>query len=61
MIGRSFAAAEMPDVISKIIDVYLAQRQPGERFIETVRRTGLDPFKLGVYGEAAVTERKQNA
>lgn len=32
-----------------------------ERFIETVRRTGLDPFKLGVYGEAAVTERKQNA
>ena len=51
----------MPDVISKIINVYLAQRQPGERFIETVRRTGLDPFKLGVYGEAAVTERKQNA
>ena len=61
VIGRSFAAAEMPDVISKIIDVYLAQRQAGERFIETVRRTGLDPFKLGVYGEAAVTERKQNA
>ena len=61
VIGRSFAAAEMPDVISKIIDVYLGQRQPGERFIETVRRTGLDPFKLGVYGEAAVTERKQNA
>lgn len=61
VIGRSFAAAEMPDVISKIINVYLAQRQPGERFIETVRRTGLDPFKLGVYGEAAVTERKQNA
>ena len=51
----------MPGVIAKIIDVYLAQRQAGERFIETVRRTGLDPFKLGVYGEAAVTERKQNA
>ncbi|WP_374246610.1 nitrite/sulfite reductase [Zoogloea sp.] len=61
VIGRSFAAAEMPDVIGKIIDVYLAQRQNGERFIETVRRTGLDPFKLGVYGEAAVKERKHNA
>ena len=61
VIGRSFAAAEMPGVIAKIIDVYLAQRQAGERFIETVRRTGLDPFKLGVYGDAAVKERKQNA
>ncbi len=61
VIGRSFAAAEMPGVIAKIIDVYLAQRQAGERFIETVRRTGLGPFKLGVYGVAAVKERKQNA
>ncbi|MBS0370462.1 MAG: nitrite/sulfite reductase [Proteobacteria bacterium] len=61
VIGRSFAAAEMPDVISKIIDVYRAQRQDGERFIDTVRRTGLDPFKLGVYGEAAIIERKQHA
>ncbi|MDD3352316.1 nitrite/sulfite reductase [Zoogloea sp.] len=61
VIGRSFAAHEMPDVISKIITVYQAERQEGERFIETVRRTGLDPFKLGVYGEAAVKERKQNA
>ncbi|WP_079432727.1 nitrite/sulfite reductase [Zoogloea sp. LCSB751] len=61
VIGRSFAAAEMPDVISKIIDVYRAQRLDGERFIDTVRRTGLDPFKLGVYGEAAIIERKQHA
>ncbi len=61
VIGRSFAAAEMPGVISTIIDVYLAQRQAGERFIDTVRRTGLDPFKLGVYGEAAAKERKQHA
>ena len=61
VIGRSFAAAEMPDVISKVIDVYRAQRQEGERFIETVRRIGLDPFKIGVYGDAAIIERKQNA
>ena len=61
VIGRSFAAAEMPDVIARIIDVYVAQRQAGERFIDTVRRTGLDPFKLGVYGEATAQERKQHA
>ena len=48
VIGRSFAAAEMPDVISKIIDVYLAQRQPGENFIETYRRLGAAPFKEAV-------------
>jgi sulfite reductase (NADPH) hemoprotein beta-component len=57
VIGRSFAAADVPDVISKIVDVYVAQRSAGERFIDTVRRIGLDPFKLGVYG-AAATERK---
>ena len=61
VIGRAFAAAEMPDVISKVIDVYRAQRLDGERFIETVRRIGLDPFKIGVYGDAAIIERKQNA
>ena len=60
VIGRSFAAAEMPDVIGKILDVYVAQRQTAEAFIDTVRRIGLDPFKLGVYGEAAVKERKQH-
>jgi sulfite reductase (NADPH) hemoprotein beta-component len=60
VIGRSFAAAEMPDVISNIIDVP-GPALEGERFIETVRRIGLDPFKLGVYGDAAVTERKQHA
>ncbi len=57
VIGRSFAAADVPDVISKIVDVFVAQRTAGERFIETVRRIGLDPFKLGVYG-AAAPERK---
>lgn len=61
VIGRAFAASEMPDVISKVIDVYRAQRLDGERFIETVRRIGLDPFKIGVYGDAAIIERKQNA
>ena len=51
VIGRSFAAEEMPSVIQKLIEVYVQQRTPEERFIDTVRRLGLAPFKAHVYGE----------
>jgi sulfite reductase (NADPH) hemoprotein beta-component len=49
VIGPSFAAAEMPDVVARIIDVFVARRHPDERFIDTVRRIGLEPFKERVY------------
>jgi len=51
VIGPSFAAADMPDVISKLIDTYLGARTPEEHFIDTVRRLGIAPFKQRVYGE----------
>jgi sulfite reductase (NADPH) hemoprotein beta-component len=57
VIGRSFAAEEMPGVIQKLIEVYVQQRTPEERFIDTVRRLGLAPFKAHVYGEKAVAEK----
>jgi sulfite reductase (NADPH) hemoprotein beta-component len=47
VIGPSFAADEVADVVESLIDTYRAQRAPNERFIETVRRLGLDPFKAG--------------
>ena len=47
MIGPSFAADEVPDVIEAVIDTYRAERAgAGERFITTVRRVGLEPFKI---------------
>jgi sulfite reductase (NADPH) hemoprotein beta-component len=49
VIGPSFAAAEVPDVIVRLIDVYVENRLPDERFVETVRRIGLSPFKERVY------------
>ena len=49
VIGPSFAADEMPDVIQKLIDVYIKQRVDEERFIDTVRRLGVAPFKAHVY------------
>lgn len=51
VIGPSFAAQEMPDVIERLMEVYLAQRHADERFIDTVRRLGIEPFKAHVYAE----------
>jgi sulfite reductase (NADPH) hemoprotein beta-component len=50
IIGPSFAADEVPEVIAQLIGVYVARRDEGERFIDTVARLGLEPFKQGVYG-----------
>jgi sulfite reductase (NADPH) hemoprotein beta-component len=51
VIGPSFAQADVPLAFEKIMTVYLEQRTNGERFIETVRRIGLDPFKERVYAK----------
>lgn len=52
VIGPSFAQEAMPDVLEKIIGVYLAHREPNERFIDTAQRIGLTPFKETVYAKA---------
>lgn len=49
VIGPSFAADEMPDVVDKIIQVYLEHRHVEERFLDTFDRIGIDPFKNRVY------------
>ena len=49
VIGPSFAAEEMPEVVQRLIDVYIQQRTPEELFIDTVRRLGIAPFKAHVY------------
>jgi sulfite reductase (NADPH) hemoprotein beta-component len=51
VIGPSFAATEMPQVIQKLIDVYIKERTQEERFIDTVRRLGVAPFKAHVYAD----------
>jgi len=51
VIGPSFFAEDMPDVISKVIDVYVEKREPNEKFVDTVHRIGITPFKERVYAE----------
>ncbi|MGW8183064.1 MAG: nitrite/sulfite reductase [Burkholderiales bacterium] len=51
VIGPSFARDEIPDVIEKLIEVYLDERDSeAERFVDVVWRTGVGPFKERVYG-----------
>jgi sulfite reductase (NADPH) hemoprotein beta-component len=39
-------------VLERLFRVYVEQRQEGERFVDTVRRTGIAPFKAGAYAQA---------
>ncbi len=53
IIGPSFARDEVPDVVETLIKTYLSLRSADqERFVDVVRRTGLQPFKEAVYAEA---------
>ncbi|NMG72408.1 nitrite/sulfite reductase [Parazoarcus communis] len=51
VIGPSFAASDIPDVIEQLMQTYVRERHPEEPFIDTLERIGLDPFKHAVYGE----------
>ena len=49
VIGPSVAKAEVAETIARLLEVYVEQRQPEERFLDTVRRLGVKPFKERVY------------
>ena len=49
VIGPSFSAEVVPAVIEAMVNVYVEQRSPGERFIDTYHRLGLEPFKARAY------------
>ncbi len=53
VIGPSFAADEVPDVVEALIETYRGERIGAERFIDTVRRIGAERFK-----SAAQTARR---
>jgi sulfite reductase (NADPH) hemoprotein beta-component len=64
IIGPSFAASQVPDVISDLIAVYVERREDGERFLDTLSRTGVEPFKTRVYarpGARAHDEEERKA
>jgi sulfite reductase (NADPH) hemoprotein beta-component len=50
VIGPSFAQDDMADVVEKLVGTYVDLRIEDERFIDTVKRLGIEPFKVSVYG-----------
>jgi len=66
VIGPSFYADEIPDVITNVINTYVAQRNEEESFIETYRRLGVTPFKEAAYKDKSkdkneATKKKEQA
>jgi sulfite reductase (NADPH) hemoprotein beta-component len=49
VIGPSFEAEAVPEVIDKLISTYLSHREQQEQFIDTLNRIGSEPFKNAVY------------
>ena len=49
VIGPSFGAEQIPDVMADIIDTFVKHRTADEAFIETYRRLGVTPFKEAAY------------
>jgi sulfite reductase (NADPH) hemoprotein beta-component len=61
VIGPSFAQQEIPDVIEKLIGIYLEKRESeAERFIDVVWRIGIEPFKEHVYGDPDQRQERRN-
>ncbi len=53
IMGPGFGEHEIADAVERVVNVYLAQRQPGERFLDAYRRIGMAPFKDAAYQEKA--------
>ncbi len=50
--GKGFEADELIDAIERMVDLYLDKKEGEERFLDTYRRIGMDPFKEVLYGAA---------
>ena len=60
VIGRAFAAAEVPDTVERLITTYLAHRHADERFIDTFDRIGIEAFQSAAYPHPHQSRRVAN-
>jgi sulfite reductase (NADPH) hemoprotein beta-component len=52
ILGPAFGEHEIADAVERVVDVYLKERAPGERFLDTYRRIGMAQFKSAAYEKA---------
>jgi len=57
IIGPSFSALQMPEVIERLLKVYVRERYEDEGFAATVQRIGVAPFKEHVYATPILADR----
>lgn len=48
-LGPGLPQDEVPEAIAAIVEQYKTLREEGERFLDTYRRVGIEPFKAAVY------------
>ena len=49
IIGPAFSSEEIIDAVEKVVGAYISNRHDNERFLETYRRLGQNPFKEALY------------
>lgn len=52
ILGPALPADKVATAVDQLVGAYLAVRNDGERFLDTYRRVGLEPFKEAVYAQA---------
>jgi len=55
VIGPSVAQDDVAETLARILDVYRERRVEDERFIDTIKRLGIKPFKERVYAQDPAT------
>ncbi|NTS64215.1 nitrite/sulfite reductase [Sphingomonas sp. HHU CXW] len=48
--GPGFSEDGVVDAIERVTNTYIQVREGGERFVDTYRRVGMEPFKEAIYG-----------
>lgn len=57
-VGPGLPQAEVPAAIERIVDSYIELRDADERFLDTYRRVGIEPFQEAVYGPDGPAKRQ---
>jgi sulfite reductase (NADPH) hemoprotein beta-component len=52
ILGPAVESDKVVEAVDALVATYLGARQTGERFVDTYRRIGAEPFKESVYGTA---------
>lgn len=60
-LGRAIEHDLVAETIEKILLVFVAERQQGEIFLDTIRRIGIKPFQASVYNTEVTAAQKKEA